>query len=168
MRLRMFKTVLDEYVSRHHGEHGRREVALSLAIALTLASGALVGVAWAAGFGEVATGVVHPHWHWFLLALAGLVASLIGYTFAYRELARGDEGPDLAVHHAGALVTTGFGVFIPRGGFALDHEALLDAASRSERRTCACAASVCSSTRSLRPAPSAPRWSSSSTASPTT
>ena len=127
MRLRMFKTVLDEYVSRHHGEHGRREVALSLAIALTLASGALVGVAWAAGFGEVATGVVHPHWHWFLLALAGLVASLIGYTFAYRELARADEGPDLAVHHAGALVTTGFGVFIPRGGFALDHEALLDA-----------------------------------------
>jgi uncharacterized membrane protein YbhN (UPF0104 family) len=55
------------------------------------------------------------------------VASLIGYTFAYRELARADEGPDLPVHHAGALVMTGFGVFIPRGGFALDQEALLDA-----------------------------------------
>ena len=123
----MLKAVLDEYVSRHHREHGRREVALSVAIAVTLAAAALLGVAWAAGFGEVASGLAHPHWHWFPLALAGLVASLIGYTFAYRELARVDEGPDLPVHHAGALVTTGFGVFIPRGGFSLDQEALLDA-----------------------------------------
>jgi uncharacterized membrane protein YbhN (UPF0104 family) len=126
MTLRMLKAVLDEYVSRHHREHGRREVALSVAIAVTLAAAALVGVAWAAGFGEVASRLAHPHWHWFPLALAGLVASLIGYTFAYRELARADEGPDLPVHHAGALVATGFGVFIPRGGFALDQEALLD------------------------------------------
>src|SRR3954447_12585292 len=123
----MFKKVLDEYVSRHHRDHGRREVTLSLTIAITLASGALVGVAWAAGFDDVIARLANPHWHWFLLALAGLVASLIGYTFAYRELARVDEGPDLPVHHAGALVTTGFGVFIPRGGFALDQEALLDA-----------------------------------------
>ena len=33
----------------------------------------------------------------------------------------------MPVRHAGTLVTTGFGLFIPRGGFALDHEALLDA-----------------------------------------
>ena len=121
------KSILDEYVTRHHCEHGRREVALSLAIAASLAAAALVGIAWAAGFREVAEGLAHPHWTWFLLALAGLVASLLGYTFAYRELARVDDGPELPVHHAGALVTTGFAVFIPRGGFALDQEALVDA-----------------------------------------
>ena len=123
----MLKRILDEYVSRHHREHGRREVALSVAIAVTLAAAALVGIAWSAGFHEVGRGLVHPHWTWFAYALGGAVVSLVGYTFAYRELARVDEGPDLPVHHAGALVTTGFGVFIPRGGFALDQEALLDA-----------------------------------------
>ena len=124
--MRMLRRILDEYVSRHHRDHGRRDVALSIAIAVTLAAAALVGIAWAAGFHEVASLLVRPHWHWFLLAGAGLVASLVGYTFAYRELASVDEGPDLPMHHAGALVATGFGVLIPRGGFALDQEALLD------------------------------------------
>jgi uncharacterized membrane protein YbhN (UPF0104 family) len=126
-RVNALKRILEEYVSRHHREHGRREVAVSLAIAVALAAAALIGVAWAAGFGEVAGRLAHPHWPWFLLALGGTVASLIGYTVAYRELARADEGPELPVHHAGTLVATGFGVFIPRGGFALDQEALLDA-----------------------------------------
>ena len=121
------KRIFDEYVSRHHREHGRREFAVSLAIAATLATAALVGVAWAAGFGEVATRLAHPHWVWFAVAFGGTVASLVGYTIAYRELARADEGPTMQVHHAGALVATGFGLFIPRGGFALDQEALLDA-----------------------------------------
>jgi uncharacterized membrane protein YbhN (UPF0104 family) len=125
--MRALRRILTEYIARHHRDHGRREVAASLAIAVALAAGALVGVAWAAGFGEVATRLAHPHWDWFLLALAGSVASLAGYVVAYRELARVDEGPELPVHHIGALVATGFGVFIPRGGFALDQEALLDA-----------------------------------------
>ena len=126
-RVGAIKRIADDYVSRHHREHGRREVAASLAIAATLATGALVGVAWAAGFGEVATRLAHPHWIWFAVAFAGTVASLIGYTIAYRELAREDEGPQMQVRHVGALVATGFGVFIPRGGFTLDEEALVDA-----------------------------------------
>jgi len=123
----LLRRILDEYVSRHHREHGRREVAFSVGIAMALAAGALFGIAWAAGFGDVASRLAHPHWHWFLFALGGLVVSLLGYTVAYRELARVDEGPELPVHHAGALVAGGFGLFIPRGGFALDQEALLDA-----------------------------------------
>jgi uncharacterized membrane protein YbhN (UPF0104 family) len=124
--MRLPKRIFDQYIARHHRDHGRREVALSVVIAFTLAAAALVGVAWAAGFGAVVDRLGHPNWFWFGMAAAGLVVSLLGYTFAYRELARADEGPDLPVHHAGALVTTGFGVFIPRGGFALDQEALLD------------------------------------------
>jgi hypothetical protein len=119
--------LLEEYVSRHHRDHGRREVAVSLAIAGTLAAAAIVGVAWAAGFGAVASRLAHPHLMWFGFALAGAVVSLLGYVFAYRELARDDEGPAMPMRHAGALVATGFGVFIPRGGFSLDQEALLDA-----------------------------------------
>jgi hypothetical protein len=118
---------LDQYVFRHHREQGRREVVVSLAIAGALAAAALVGVAWAAGFGTVAALFAHPRWEWFPLALAGIVASHAGYLVAYRELARADEGPDLRLAHVGAVVATGFGVFIPRGGFALDHEALCDA-----------------------------------------
>jgi uncharacterized membrane protein YbhN (UPF0104 family) len=118
---------LDEYVSRHHRDHRRREIAVSVAIAGALAAAALVGVAWAAGFGEVASRLAHPRWIWFLLAFGGSVASLAGYTVAYRELARADEGPNLHLHHAGALVAAGFALFIPRGGFTLDQEALLDA-----------------------------------------
>ena len=121
------RRILGEYFSLHHRDHGRREVAASLVIAAALAAGALIGVAWAAGFGEVASRLAHPHWIWFAAAFGGTVASLLGYTVAYRELARTDEGPELPVHHIGALVATGFGVFIPRGGFALDQEALLDA-----------------------------------------
>jgi uncharacterized membrane protein YbhN (UPF0104 family) len=123
----ILKLVLEEYVSRHHREHGRREVAASLAIGVALAAAAFVGIAWAAGFGEVAALVAHPKWLWFAIALAGFAASLVGYTVAYRELAHADDGPHMPVRHAGTLVTTGFGLFIPRGGFALDHEAMLDA-----------------------------------------
>src|ERR1051325_4596176 len=121
------KRVLDEYVTRHHCEHGRREVALSLAIAGTLAAGALVGVAWAAGFGQVLRHLAHPHWMWFPIALGGTVVSYLGYLVAYREVARADKGPNLPLARIGAVVATGFGVFIPRGGFALDQEVLLDA-----------------------------------------
>jgi uncharacterized membrane protein YbhN (UPF0104 family) len=126
-RVSALKRVLAEYVSRHHRDHGRREVAASLAIAVALAAGALIGVAWAAGFGKVASALAHPHWIWFAVAFGSTIASLVGYTVAYRELARTDEGPTMPIRHAGTLVFTGFGLFIPRGGFALDHEALLDA-----------------------------------------
>lgn len=123
----ILKRVLGDYFSRHHREHGRREVAASLAIALVLAAAAFVGIAWAAGFGEVAALVAQPNWLWFPIALGGFAASIVGYTVAYRELAHADEGPHMPVRHAGTLVATGFGLLIPRGGFALDHEAMLDA-----------------------------------------
>jgi hypothetical protein len=125
--MRTLRRIFDEYISRHHREHGRRHVVASVVIAGCLAAGALAGIAWAAGFGSVGRHIAHPQWMWFPLALAGIAVSYIGYLIAYRELARFDEGPDLHLHHVGAVVATGFGVFIPRGGFALDQEALLDA-----------------------------------------
>src|ERR1043165_8905272 len=124
MRMRAIKRVLAENVTRHHAEPGRGAGAVSLGIAAALAAAALIGVAWAAGFGEVARHLAHPHWIWFPFALGGTVASYFGYLIAYRELSRADEGPNFRLRHIGAVVATGFGVFIPRGGFALDQEVL--------------------------------------------
>src|SRR4029077_16944746 len=59
-------------------------------------------------------------------ALAGAVAAHIGYTFAYREVAHVDRGVRLGTLRAAAIVAAGFGMFFPRGGFAVDIEALED------------------------------------------
>jgi uncharacterized membrane protein YbhN (UPF0104 family) len=105
-------------------------------VALLLAAGALIGVAWTAGFHEVLTGLVHPRWEWLGLAVAGEVVAYLGYTAAYREVARAEDGAELHVPEAAALVATGFGVFVHGGGFALDREALRHAglSEREARR----------------------------------
>jgi hypothetical protein len=99
-------------------------VALLLAVAALLAFGALFGMAWVAGFGEVWRLLRNPGWGWLGVALMAEVAAYLGYTVAYRELVRADSGPELEVPKAAALVATGFGVFLQQGGFALDREAL--------------------------------------------
>jgi hypothetical protein len=110
----------------HHLDHGPRQVLLFLCLGGALALAGGVVVAWHAGFYEVAAHFRNPHVLWFPLALAGAVAAHVGYVLAYREIARVDEAASIGALHAGALVATGFGVFFPRGGFALDLEALRD------------------------------------------
>jgi uncharacterized membrane protein YbhN (UPF0104 family) len=105
-------------------------------VAAALASGALFGVAWAAGLHEVLTGLAHPRWSWLGLAVAGEAVAYLGYTAAYREVARAENGAELEVPEAAALVATGFGAFVQGGGFALDREALRHAglSAREARR----------------------------------
>ena len=110
----------------HHLDHGPRQVAVFFAVGATLAFAASDGVAWSAGFRAVGSALHHLDVFWLLLALAGAAATLIGYTLAYREVAHVDEGLRIGLPRTGALVATGFGVFVPRGGFALDLEALRD------------------------------------------
>jgi uncharacterized membrane protein YbhN (UPF0104 family) len=100
------------------------KVALLVGLAALLAAGALLGVAWAAGFTRVSQQLLHPHWAWLGIALAAEMVAYVGYTFAYRDVARAERGAELRVPKAVALVATGFGVFIQGGGFALDREAL--------------------------------------------
>jgi uncharacterized membrane protein YbhN (UPF0104 family) len=102
----------------------RHKVALLVVVAALLAFGALFGVAWVAGLGEVWRLLRDPGWGWLGVALVAEVAAYIGYTLAYRELVRAESGPELEVPTAAALVATGFGVFLQQGGFALDREAL--------------------------------------------
>jgi uncharacterized membrane protein YbhN (UPF0104 family) len=93
-------------------------------VAAALAAGALIGVAWRVGFGKTLHGLVHPHWLWLGVAVAGEVVAYLGYTAAYRHVAGAEDGAELEVPKAAALVAAGFGVFIHGGGFALDREAL--------------------------------------------
>jgi putative heme transporter len=102
----------------------RHKVAALVAVAAVLAIGALVGLAWTAGFSEVWPLLRHPGWGWLGVALVAEVAAYLGYTLAYREVVRAESGPELEVPKAAALVATGFGVFLQQGGFALDREAL--------------------------------------------
>jgi uncharacterized membrane protein YbhN (UPF0104 family) len=104
-----------------HLEQEMKQSAFFIALGSALALGALAGMAITAGLGSVAHVVAGAHWYWFPLALSATGASYVGYVFAYRETA-GAEGLPLA--QIGALVAGGFGLFIPRGGFALDLEAL--------------------------------------------
>jgi uncharacterized membrane protein YbhN (UPF0104 family) len=84
----------------------------------------LTGTAWAAGFDHVRRLLLHPHWPWLGAALVAEAVAYVGYTLAYREVVRAEKGAELDVPRAVALVTTGFGVFLQGGGFALDREAL--------------------------------------------
>jgi uncharacterized membrane protein YbhN (UPF0104 family) len=97
-----------------------KELALFLALSGALSLLAVVGVAWAAGFHGVEDRVRSYHLAWLALAVAAEVVAYLGYTVAYREVARVEEGPELEKGHAAALVATGFGAFVARGGFALD------------------------------------------------
>jgi uncharacterized membrane protein YbhN (UPF0104 family) len=97
---------------------------LLVGLAAVLAAAALIGLAWAVGFEETLTRLVHPRWIWLPIAVAGEVVAYAGYTLAYREVARAEHGAELEVPKAAALVASGFGVFVHGGGFALDREAL--------------------------------------------
>jgi uncharacterized membrane protein YbhN (UPF0104 family) len=97
---------------------------LLVIVAASLAAGALIGLTWVVGVRKVLTGLVHPHWLWLGVAVVGEVVAYIGYTAAYREVARAEDGAELEVPKAAALVATGFGVFVHGGGFALDRAAL--------------------------------------------
>jgi uncharacterized membrane protein YbhN (UPF0104 family) len=103
------------------GPHG---LTLLVAVAGVLAAAALIGLAWTVGFVRVLDALVHPAWSWLGYAVAGEVVAYLGYTAAYREVATAEDGAELAVPRAAALVSTGFGVFVHSGGFALDRIAL--------------------------------------------
>ncbi|HEY1368969.1 MAG TPA: lysylphosphatidylglycerol synthase domain-containing protein [Gaiellaceae bacterium] len=100
------------------------KLAFLVVCAALLAFCALIGVAWAAGFEQVWQRLIYPHWVWLPVALAGELVAYLGYTLAYREVARAEGGTELDAPKAAALVATGFGVFLQGGGFALDREAL--------------------------------------------
>ena len=117
---------LHRWLTTPHVDHSRRELAWSFVVAAALALGALIGVGWIAGYYHLAALIRQADWNWFAIALAGEAVAYVGYTVAYRELARVGKGHPLELPRALAAVASGFGLFIPRGGFAADHEAFVE------------------------------------------
>ena len=100
------------------------KLAALLVLAGVLALGSLAGVAWAAGFAAVGRLLVHPSWGWVAAAVGGELVAYAGYTVAYREVARAEDGAELDTRRTATLVAAGFAAFLQGGGFALDREAL--------------------------------------------
>jgi uncharacterized membrane protein YbhN (UPF0104 family) len=107
-----------------HLERDTAQHALLVGVAGALALGAVFGIAWAAGFGRVLNQLRHVDPIWLPVAFGMEIAAYFGYVIAYRELARADDGPRLGLGRAGAIVAAGFGVFVIRGGFVVDRQAL--------------------------------------------
>ncbi|HLY85591.1 MAG TPA: lysylphosphatidylglycerol synthase transmembrane domain-containing protein [Gaiellaceae bacterium] len=110
----------------HHRDHEAHHVVMLMIVAAALSLIATILVAGAAGYVAVASHIRHANTYWLPFALVGAVAAHVGYTFAYREVAQVGRGVRLGALRAGAIVAAGFGMFIPRGGFAVDLEALQD------------------------------------------
>lgn len=110
-----------------HLERDPAQHLLLVLIGAGLALGAMVGISWAAGFTQVLDELRHVDPIWLPVAFGMEVAAYFGYVVAYRELARLEGGPQLGLARAGAIVATGFGAFVIRGGFVVDRHALEDA-----------------------------------------
>ncbi|HYX76720.1 MAG TPA: lysylphosphatidylglycerol synthase domain-containing protein [Gaiellaceae bacterium] len=113
---------------------GPHELAGFVALGALLSAAALVGVAWAAGFGAVAERMRSVDAVWLPIALAAEALAYVGYVLAYREVARVEDGPSFPHRRALALVATGFGVFVARGGFSVDLHAFRQEVSDREAR----------------------------------
>jgi len=107
-----------------HLERDAAQHALLVGIGAALALGAAVGIAWAAGFGSVLHELRRVDPIWLPVAFGMELAAYFGYVVAYREVARVAGGPRLGLARAGAIVAAGFGVFVIRGGFVVDRQAL--------------------------------------------
>jgi uncharacterized membrane protein YbhN (UPF0104 family) len=119
---------LRPHLERHPAQH-----ALLVGIGAALALGALVGVAWAAGFDDVAHRARHVDDLWLPVAFGFEIAAYLGYIVAYREIVRVEGGPEIGFGRAIAIVSAGFGMFVIRGGFIVDRLAL-EGAGMGERQ----------------------------------
>ena len=92
---------------RSHLDQTPRELVSFIALGVSLALAALLGISWVAGFGAVAHRLNAVDWIWIPIALAAEAVAYVGYVFAYREVARVEGGPTLPPGKAAALVATG-------------------------------------------------------------
>jgi uncharacterized membrane protein YbhN (UPF0104 family) len=77
-----------------------------------------------AGWSSV-TGELHLRLSfWFAIAFGCELVAFCAYVLAYRSVAAIDDGPQLSLREATALVAFGFGAFLAKGGAALDSKAL--------------------------------------------
>ena len=115
------------YLDADHHKLSPRDMLAFFLTGLVLAGTAIIGIVWlVVGWRSVLHEARHVAWIWLAVAAGATVVSHVGYLLAYREVARHDDGPEIHPVRAAALVVTGFGLVVPRGGFALDNAALCE------------------------------------------
>jgi uncharacterized membrane protein YbhN (UPF0104 family) len=108
-------------------ERTRAESLVFVVASTAIALGTLFAVTGVAGFDHVAARLQAMDPIWFATALGAQAVAYIGYVFAYREVARVEEGCDIGTRDVLAAVAAGFGSFVARGGFAVDVHAFKQA-----------------------------------------
>ena len=116
-----------DYLHRRETETGGL-----LVLAAVLQISAAVGMAYVAGFSDVASALARVSWPWLVGSAAAIGLSFAGYYFAYCGVYEVDGGPRLGRRQMRAVVVGGFGGFLAHGGPALDDYALR-AAGAEER-----------------------------------
>lgn len=95
-----------------------------LLVALGLATGGVLLMAWLAGFGGFDAVLPRFTPRWVSVALGGQLLAYGGYLAAYRSVVHLDQGPRISLPTSARLVVAGFGSFDPGGGFGMDRRAL--------------------------------------------
>jgi uncharacterized membrane protein YbhN (UPF0104 family) len=135
-----------------------RSLVVTTGVAALLFLAALAVMSLIAGWDDVTGRLELRLSFWFAVAFAAEAASFAAYVFAYRSVAAIEQGPQLSLREATALVAFGFGAFLAKGGAALDSKALstsegrehegeirvmaLDALEHAPLAPAACAASI--------------------------
>lgn len=101
-------------------ERTRAESAVFLIGSSGIALGTLVAMAWVAGFDRILDRLQAIDPVWFAVAFGAEILAYVGYVLSYREVARVEDGGQMARMDAAAAVAAGFGPFVARGGFAID------------------------------------------------
>lgn len=93
-------------------------------VAFALAAAAVIGIGSAYGWSGFSGAWQHPSWGWLVLAVAAAPLAHVAYAFAYRAVAEADGAPELPPPLLARMVAAGFGPFVLRGGFGVDHRIL--------------------------------------------
>jgi uncharacterized membrane protein YbhN (UPF0104 family) len=120
------------WLSRHYLHRRSIELGALVLLAAVLQISAAVGMAYVAGFSEVASALTRMSWPWLVVSAAAIGLSFVCYYFAYRGIYEVEGGPRLEKQQLRAVVAGGFGGFLAHGGSALDDYALR-AAGAEER-----------------------------------
>src|SRR6185312_3342642 len=107
---------MSRFALRSHMERTRTESMFFVLASTGIALGTLVAVSWVAGFRHVLGRLEDVDPVWFASAFGAQILAYVGYVFAYREVARVEDGCNLTTRSVVAAVTAGFGPFVARGG----------------------------------------------------
>jgi uncharacterized membrane protein YbhN (UPF0104 family) len=135
----------------------RLPIGVTVGVAAGLFVGALIVMAWIAGWNTVVDQLRPRLSLWFAVAFACELVAFVAYVFAYRSIAHIEDGPRIGWLEAASVVAVGFGAYLAKGGGALDSKVLrgngtkhdgetrvlaLDALEHAPLAPAACAAAI--------------------------